>query len=152
MDHRVFIVTVTVLGGNEYTGEILKGDSHAVLGWSGDAFQLTKQDKNIGYNQPADGFIVLTDSMQIPVGAPHAFTAEKMMDFVYDPEIQAGITEYLHYVPPVKGTKEALQARNSEVAGSPLVFPDLSRSHSFKLFPIEEEQQIDAAFQKAIGA
>ena len=138
--------------GNEYTGEILKGDSHAVLGWSGDAFQLTKQDKNIGYNQPADGFMVLTDSMQIPVGAPHAFTAEKMMDFVYDPEIQAGITEYLHYVPPVKGTKEALQARNSAVAGSPLVFPDLSRSHSFKLFPIEEEQQIDAAFQKAIGA
>jgi spermidine/putrescine transport system substrate-binding protein len=138
--------------GNEYTGEILKGDSHAVLGWSGDAFQLTKQDKNIGYNQPADGFIVLTDSMQIPVGAPHAFTAEKMMDFVYDPEIQAGITEYLHYVPPVKGTKEALRARNSTVAESPLVFPDLSRSHSFKLFPIEEEQQIDAAFQKAIGA
>ena len=39
--------------------------------------------------------MIFTDSMQIPVGAPHAFTAEKMMDFVYDPEIQAPITEYV---------------------------------------------------------
>ena len=33
------------------------------------------------------GLHVFTDTMQIPVGAPHAFTAEKFMDFVYDPEI-----------------------------------------------------------------
>ena len=39
--------------------------------------------------------MVFTDSMQIPVGAPHAFTAEKFMDFVYDPEIAAKITAYV---------------------------------------------------------
>ena len=27
--------------------------------------------------------------MQIPVGAPEAFTAEKFIDFVYEPEVQA---------------------------------------------------------------
>ncbi len=96
--------------------------------------------------------MVFTDTMQIPVGAPHAFTAEKFMDFVYDPEIQAKITAYVNYVPPVKGAKEVLAKSDPELAENPLIFPDLSQAHNFKTFPPDEEAQIDAAFQRAIGA
>jgi len=138
--------------GNEYTKDILKGDSHAVLGWSGDAVQLTADDENVRYKQPEEGYMVFTDSMQIPVGAPHAYTAEKMIDFVYDPEIQAAITAYVNYVPPVKGTKEVLQRSDPEIAESPLVFPDLSKARSFKSFSPADEREIDEAFQRAIGA
>jgi spermidine/putrescine transport system substrate-binding protein len=137
--------------GNEYIREIPKGDSHAILGWSGDAVQLTADSPNIAYKQPEDGFMIFTDSMQVPVGAPHAFTAQKMMDFVYEPEIQAAITEYVNYVPPVKGVREIIAKRDPEIAESPLIFPDLARSHNFKSFSVEDEQEIDAAFQAAIG-
>jgi spermidine/putrescine transport system substrate-binding protein len=138
--------------GNEYTKDILKGDSHAILGWSGDAVQLTADNKNVGYNQPREGFMIFTDSMQIPVGAPHAYTAEKMMDFVYDPEIQANITAYVNYVPPVKGTAEVLKKKDPELASSPLIFPDLTNAHNFKTFSPSDQTKIDAAFQKASGA
>ena len=96
--------------------------------------------------------MIFTDSMQVPVGAPHAFTAQKMMDFVYRPEIQAAITEYVNYVPPVKGAREIVAKRNPEVAQSKLVFPDLSKAHNFKTFPRGEEAEIEGAFQRAIGA
>jgi spermidine/putrescine transport system substrate-binding protein len=138
--------------GNEYSQQLLKGDSVAVLGWSGDAIQLQVDDENIRFKQPEDGFMVFTDSMQIPVGAPNAYTAQKMIDFVYDPEIQAAITAYVNYVPPVKGTREILQEQDPEIAGNELIFPDLSQAHNFKTFPPEEERQIDEAFQRAIGA
>jgi spermidine/putrescine transport system substrate-binding protein len=138
--------------GNEYTKDIVKGDSTAILGWSGDAVQLTADNKNIGYNQPKEGFMIFTDSMQVPVGAPHAYTAEKMMDFVYDPEIQALITAYVNYVPPVKGAREVLQKQDPKVAENKLIFPDLTNAHNFKTFSPAEEQQIDAAFQRAVGA
>jgi spermidine/putrescine transport system substrate-binding protein len=138
--------------GNEYTRDITKGDSVAILGWSGDAVQLTADNPNIKFKQPEDGFMIFTDSMQVPVGAPHAFTAQKMMDFVYRPEIQAAITEYVNYVPPVKGAREIIQKRNPEVAENPLIFPDLSASHNFKTFPEKDEADIEAAFQRAIGA
>ena len=137
--------------GNEYTRDILAGDSVAILGWSGDAVQLTVDSKNVAYNQPEEGFMIFTDSMQVPVGAPHAFTAQKMMDFVYRPEIQEAITAYVNYVPPVKGVRERLEKSNPEIAESDLVFPDLSKSHNFKTFPEDEEQEIEAAFQEAIG-
>ncbi len=137
--------------GNEYTRDISKGDSYAVLGWSGDAVQLTAQGTKVSYRQPDVGFMVFTDSMQIPVGAPHAFTAEKMIDFVYDPEIQAKITSYVNYVPPVKGTKDVLQQSEPDVANNKLIFPDLSKAHDFKTFSPEDERAIDEAFQRAIG-
>jgi spermidine/putrescine transport system substrate-binding protein len=138
--------------GNEYGQQILKGDSVALLGWSGDAVQLTIDDENIRFKQPEEGFMVFTDSMQIPVGAPNAYTAQKLIDFFYDPEIFAPIAAYVNYVPPVKGVKEVLLEQDPEIANDPLIFPDLAQAHNFKTFPPEEERQIDEAFQRAIGA
>jgi spermidine/putrescine transport system substrate-binding protein len=137
--------------GNEYTRDLLKADSVAVLGWSGDAVQLIADNKNVAYKQPEEGFMIFTDSMQVPVGAPNAYTAQKMMDFVYDPEIQADIAAYVNYVPPVKGTKEVLLERDPDTANNELIFPDLAKAHDFKTFSPEDEQEIDAAFQRAIG-
>jgi spermidine/putrescine transport system substrate-binding protein len=138
--------------GNEYTRDLARGDSTAILGWSGDAVQLIPDNENIKYRHPEEGFMIFTDSMQIPVGAPHAFTAQKMIDFVYRPEIQVALTEYIQYVPPVKGVREILEDRNPEVAQSELVFPNLEEAHDFKSFPPEEEAEIEEAFQQAIGA
>jgi spermidine/putrescine transport system substrate-binding protein len=138
--------------GNEYTRDISKGDSWAIIGWSGDAVQLTAQGTKVKYRFPNVGYMVFTDSMQIPVGAPHAYTAEKMMDFVYDPEIQALITAYVNYVPPVKGTKEVLAQSDPDIASNKLIFPDLSKTHDLKTFPPKDEAEIDEAFQRAIGA
>jgi spermidine/putrescine transport system substrate-binding protein len=138
--------------GNEYTKDILKGDSHAILGWSGDAVQLTGENENVGFNQPEEGFMIFTDSMQVPVGAPHPHAAQKMMDYVYDPEVQAAITSYVNYVPPVKGTREILLDRDPDIAKNRLIFPDLSKAHNFKTFSTEDEREIETAFQRAIGA
>ena len=138
--------------GNDYGKDILKGDSHALLGWSGDAIQLELDNENVVFKKPDVGFMIFTDSMQIPVGAPHAFTAEKLIDFYYDPEIQARVTAWVNYVPPVKGTKEVLLKKDPEIAENDLIFPDLTNAHNFKTFPPDEERQIDEAFQRAIGA
>jgi spermidine/putrescine transport system substrate-binding protein len=138
--------------GNEYTSDVARGDSELILGWSGDAPQMALDNKNVGYSQPDEGFMVFTDSMQIPVGAPHAFTAEKYMDFVYDPDIAAQITAYVQYVPPVKGVREKLAKTDPDLLENELVYPDLAKTHNFATFSPEDEAEIDAAFQRAIGA
>ncbi len=138
--------------GNDYSRDILRGDSVAILGWSGDPAQLAAENPDVKYKHPEEGFMVFTDSMQIPAGAPHAFTAEKFMDFVYEPQIAAQMTAYINYVPPVKGAKEVLAKSDPELAESPLIFPDLAQAHNFKTFSPDEEAQIDGAFQRAIGA
>lgn len=138
--------------GNDFTRDLLGGESVAVLGWSGDSVQLQIDDPRIRFSQPEEGYMVFTDSMQIPVGAPHAFTAQKMIDFVYQPEIAAQIAAYVNYVPPVKGVQAILEREDPELASNELIFPDLSQAHNFKTFSAEDERELETAFQQAIGA
>jgi spermidine/putrescine transport system substrate-binding protein len=141
--------------GNDYTKDITKGDSWVIFGWSGDAIALTADNPNVGFIHPDEGFMLWTDNMQVPVGAPHAYTAEKMMDFVYQPEIQAPITAYVNYVPPVKGVKEILAKTEPELTKSELIFPPdelLKRGKSFRDLKPDEETKLNNAFQKVIGA
>ena len=45
------------------------------------------------------------------------------MNFVYDPKIAAQIEDYVNYVCPVLGAKEALLKKDPKVANNPLIFP-----------------------------
>jgi spermidine/putrescine transport system substrate-binding protein len=141
--------------GNEYTKDITKGDSWLIYGWSGDAITLQADDPNIRFVHPDEGWTFSTDNMQVPVGAPHAFTAEKFIDFVYRPEIQAALAAAISYVTPVKGVREVLERTHPELASSPLIFPSgeiLKQAKIFRDLKPDEERQINEAFQKVIGA
>jgi spermidine/putrescine transport system substrate-binding protein len=99
--------------------------------------------------------MLLTDNMQIPVGAPHAYTAEKFIDYVYQPEVQAPIEAYINYICPVNGVKEIIAKTDKALAENQLIFPDpafLENTHIFRGLKPEEEQELDDAFQKVIGA
>jgi spermidine/putrescine transport system substrate-binding protein len=141
--------------GNEYTKDITKGDSWVIIGWSGDAVQLEADNPNIKFVAPESGVHLWTDNMQVPVGAPHAYTAEKMMDFVYQPDVQAKIAAYVNYICPVKGVKEIFEKQDPSLATNQLIFPNeqtLSNAFIFRQLKPDEEAKLDEAFQKVIGA
>jgi spermidine/putrescine transport system substrate-binding protein len=141
--------------GNEYTKDITKGDSWVIIGWSGDAVQLEADNPNIKFVAPETGVHLWTDNMEVPVGAPEPYTAEKFMDFVYEPEVQADIAEYVNYICPVKGVKEILTKRDPALGENQLIFPDdetLSNAFIFRQLKPEEDTQLTEAFQGVIGA
>ena len=141
--------------GNEYIKDIPKGDSVVIIGWSGDAVQLKADNPNIEFILPESGGMLWTDNMQIPVGAPEPYTAEKFIDYVYQPEVQAPIEAYVNYICPVNGVKEILVKDDPEIANNPLIFPDsafLENTHIFRDLKPEEERELDDAFQRVIGA
>jgi spermidine/putrescine transport system substrate-binding protein len=141
--------------GNDYTRDLLKGDAAMSIVWSGDAISLKSSNKNIDYYLPPDGFMLWSDNMQVPVGAPHAYTAQKMMNFVYQPDIAAQIAAYVNYITPVKGAQEEMRKIDPELAESPYIFPsdeDLERSYIFRELNADEDRELSEAFQRAIGA
>jgi spermidine/putrescine transport system substrate-binding protein len=141
--------------GNEYTKDITKGDSWVIIGWSGDAVQLEADNPNIKFVAPETGVHLWTDNMEVPVGAPEPYTAEKFMDFVYEPEVQADIAEYVNYICPVKGVKEILTKRDPSLGENQLIFPSektLSDAFIFRLLKPEEDTELTEAFQGVIGA
>jgi spermidine/putrescine transport system substrate-binding protein len=141
--------------GNEYIKDIPKGDSWVIFGWSGDAVQLKPDNPNVEFVLPESGGMLWTDNMQIPVGAPQAYTAEKFIDYVYRPEVQAPIEAYINYICPVNGTKEVLAKTDRALAKNPLIFPDaevFANTYIFRDLKPEEERELNDAFQQLIGA
>jgi spermidine/putrescine transport system substrate-binding protein len=141
--------------GNDYLKDLPNGDSWIVYGWSGDAVQLQSDNKNIQFVHPEEGFMLWTDNMLVPVGAPHPYTAEVFMNWIYQPKVEAPIEDYVNYVPPVAGTKQALEKIDPGVANNPLIFPTpavLAKGHAFKQLSPSDEDKLNSAFQQVIGA
>ena len=141
--------------GNEFTKDLPSGDSWLIIGWSGDSVQLQADNPNIRFVAPESGVHLWTDNMQVPVGAPEAYAAQKFMDFVYQPEVAADIAEYVNYICPCDGVKEILTQRDPALGDNQLIFPDeetLSAGFIFRDLKPEEDQELTEAFQQVIGA
>jgi spermidine/putrescine transport system substrate-binding protein len=137
--------------GNDYADDLTRGDVVAAIGWSGDAVQLQADNPNIEWRMPDEGCMLWTDNMMIPIGAPNTAAALAFMDYVYDPEVAADITEYVQYVSPVAGVKEILTERDPEIAENQLIFPDeqFTADCTIQVSP-EDEQGVTEAFEAVL--
>jgi spermidine/putrescine transport system substrate-binding protein len=108
--------------GNDYTGPLAKGDVWASIAWSGDILILQPDNPNLEFTVPDTGGMTSVDTMVIPTGGD-VFTASTFMNYFYDPEVAAKVTEYVQYISPVKGTKEAIEKIDKSLVDDPLVFP-----------------------------
>ena len=146
--------------GNDYKEQLVKGDLVLGTAWSGDIIIAKDEKGSLAFNIPDEGGMLWTDNMQIPKGAAHKYTAELMIDWVYDPAIAAQLAAYTWYVTPVNGAQEILAAdedpKVSALAENPLIFPDeatLATLHIFR--DLEEEEEVETymndEFSKVTG-
>lgn len=141
--------------GNDYARDLTSGDAVAVIGWSGDAVQLQEDNPDLEWRMPTEGCMLWSEDMVIPVGAPNPTAAEAWMNFVYEPEVQANIAEYVNYVTPVEGVKPILAKREPKLAENQLIFPSASFTKNCSPTPElegEEEQKVIKAFDAVLNA
>lgn len=140
--------------GNDYAADLTNGNAVAVMGWSGDAVQLQADNPNLEWRMPTEGCMLWSEDMVVPVGAPNPTAAEAFMNYVYEPEVQANIAEYVNYVTPVEGVKEVLAKRSPELAENDLIFPSASFTKNCSPTPPlegEEEQKVIKAFDAVLN-
>jgi spermidine/putrescine transport system substrate-binding protein len=141
--------------GNDYTSGLASGEIAACLAWTGDVVQLQADNPKLGYALPSTGHMIWSDNFVIPNQAHHKKNAEKLIDYYYDPKVMADVAEWVNYIPPVKGTKDALTAKDPDTADNPLIFPDeevRGRAHVFRGLSEDEEKNYNEQFQSLIGA
>lgn len=140
--------------GNEYAEDLVSGNVVLAMAWSGDVLAKQAEKETLVWQLPDQGGMLWTDNMMIPKGAQHKYTAELMINFVYDPAIAAQIAAWVNYVTPVKGAKEVLAKDDPELADSPLIFPSadvLAKVHIFKTLNEADETAYNDKFATLIG-
>jgi spermidine/putrescine transport system substrate-binding protein len=138
--------------GNEYLQDFAQKKVWAAFVWSGDLASSGGEDDR--FIVPEEGALIWTDNMLIPKGAANKYTAELMMNYVYDPKVAAQIAAYVYYVSPVKGAAEEIKALDDTAASNPLLFPDaatVAKQHSFQALSEDQEKTMNELFATLSG-
>jgi spermidine/putrescine transport system substrate-binding protein len=140
--------------GNDYVRDLATGDTAIALGWSGDAVQMQKDDPNIQFVMPKEGCMLWSTSLEIPVGAPDPQAAQEFINYVYKPQVQADIAEWVNYVTPVAGVKEILRKRDPALARNQLIFPSQAYTRNCTFEPVlggQQGDEVTKAFEQVVN-
>ncbi|MFI0354030.1 PotD/PotF family extracellular solute-binding protein [Actinomadura sp. 9N407] len=143
----------------DYVDAVSKGDVWLTMAWSGDVYSLAGPD--VKFVVPKEGGTLWTDNLCIPKTAENPVDALMLMDWLYAPENNAPLTEFVNYITPVPATKPLIEAHAREARGeekadlerlstSPLVFParsDLDRLRNYRRLTQAEEAEYLKLFE-----
>jgi spermidine/putrescine transport system substrate-binding protein len=147
--------------GQDFIQPLTNGDIWLSMAWSGDIYQQNAEEgTDLRFVVPEEGATLWTDNMVIPVTSEAPVDAITLMDFLYNPEIAAGLTEYITYITPVPQAQQVLRERARQASGSeradledlaesPLVFPadeDYANLHSYVAVEPGEEEAFTSPF------
>jgi spermidine/putrescine transport system substrate-binding protein len=139
--------------GNEYLADFAGGTTWAAIAWSGDLASSAGPDDVFVY--PEEGSNIWTDNMLIPKGAANKYTAELMINWVYDVNRAARLANWIYYISPVKGVADAITELDPEAGDNPLLFPPadvIAEQHELPNWTEEDESAINELFADLTGA
>ncbi|WP_329519894.1 polyamine ABC transporter substrate-binding protein [Spirillospora sp. NBC_01491] len=143
----------------DYIDAVSKGEVWMTMAWSGDAYSMAGPD--VRFVVPREGGTIWTDNLCVPRTAEHPVDALELMDWLYAPENNAPLTEFINYITPVPATRpliarDAAAARGGEradlerLSASPLVFPseaELARLRRYRRLAPAEEAEYQKIFE-----
>ena len=140
--------------GQSYTEDLKSGDAVLTMAWAGDMIQAHTDKATLEYSLPDEGGMLWTDNMMIPKGAQHVGTAELLINYYYDPAVNAEITHATDYLSPCKGADEILLQKYPDDAKNPLIVPPadwVARFHIFGALTPDDELYFNKQFAKVMG-
>lgn len=100
-------------------------DEDALLGmaWNGDAYKASRDNKNIQFIFPQDGFLMWIDNFAVPKGAPHKDAAYAFINFMLRPESGRDTALTMNYPITNKAGQKLLPP---EIRDNPIIYPPAS--------------------------
>lgn len=98
-------------------------DEDAVLGmgWDGDIYRANKENPDVQFIYPKEGYVLSLDSMAIPVGARHVDNAYQFINFILRPDIALKISQATGYASPNLAAQKLMP---KSLANNKITYPD----------------------------
>lgn len=144
---------IRTFDNTNYLNAIPNGELCAVNNWSGDYATAAGRaaeagiEMNLAYFVPKSGAPAWVDCMAIPSDAPNRENGYKFMNFLMEPQVAAGDTNYTYYATANIPAKEFILP---EILEDPAVYPDaetIGRMWAPKPFNEEQDRALTRAWQ-----
>ena len=107
--------------GAEMKKALITEDVVVAQSWNGEAVKAGAKNPAVMWGVPQEGGTGWFDTMAIPKGAPHKFTAEVFMNYMLRPEVAADNSNTTGYATANQVAVEKYIA--PQIAGNPAVYP-----------------------------
>lgn len=144
---------IRTFDNTNYLNAIPNGELCAINNWSGDYATAAGRaaeagiEMNLAYFVPKTGAPAWVDCMAIPSDAPNRENGYKFMNFLMEPQVAAGDTNYTYYATANIPAKEFILP---EILEDPAVYPDaetIGRMWAPKPFNEEQDRALTRAWQ-----
>jgi len=105
----------------QYKIGLASGEFLLVHAWSGDIFQVRRENPDVRFFVPEEGTVISCDDLVIPADARESALAHAFIDFLHDPAVAAENTGFIYYLCPNKDSYPLLSA---EIRDNPGIFLD----------------------------
>lgn len=138
----------------DYITHLKNGDTIVSQAWSGDIFQadLNSKYRDLHLLLPQQGAMFWTDNMCIPMYAQNPKDAMTLMDYYYQPPVQAVVEYYNDYVCPVPAAKEVLlnptgwAKQTLKAMGPSIGLPPSKTADAPLVFPTQQYMQVSKSY------
>ncbi|MCI8211183.1 spermidine/putrescine ABC transporter substrate-binding protein [Pseudomonas sp. S25] len=136
---------VRYFNSTDYITDLASGKICVAVGYSGDVMLAQHQAQQAGkgveinYALPREGSPMWFDMMAIPADAPNQKAAYAFMNYVLNPKVISGISNYLHYA---NGNEKAEALVEASVHNDTAIYPDaetLSTLFALQAIPADIE-------------
>lgn len=115
-----------------YLNSLVAGEIDLAMTWSGDLFQAARDNPDLDYVLPKEGTYMWVDSLAVMRGTRHREDTYRLIDYILEPEVGAGIADHVRYATPndkaLKFVDKALLS-DSRVFPTPRVMKQLTLHH-----------------------
>lgn len=143
---------VKVFHHDEGQDLLAAGDVDLIVEYNGDIAQVMADDPDLGFVVPREGTLINSDCLCIPKGAPRPDNAHRLINFLLDAKVSAGISETIRYPTP---NAAALALMPAEYRDNPAIFPPaavMAKSEYGDFEGIARAQAVDEAVTEILAA
>ena len=143
---------IRTFDSSNYLNALPNKELCVVNNWSGDyataktrAEEAGVKDLNLAYYVPKTGAPLWCDCMAIPADAKRVENAHKFLEFLLQPEVIAGCTNFINYA---NGNLPAKKFVNPDILNNPAIYPD-EATMKLLFTPTTVNDEQDKAMTKA---
>ncbi|MBV8122575.1 MAG: extracellular solute-binding protein, partial [Paucibacter sp.] len=136
---------VTLFSSSGYINELVSGALCVSFGWNGDLGLAARRAREAGNGQniqtliPKEGVMLFFDSMAIPADAEHVEEAYAWINYIYRPDVQAGIVNKVPYANPVRAADRYI--RPDLLADKAVFIPEDQRASLIPPEPLDSDSR-----------
>lgn len=121
-----------------YLNSLVAGEIDLAMTWSGDLFQTARENPDLDYVIPKEGTYMWVDCLAMMRGARHRADTLRLIDYLLEPDVAAGIANSVRYATPNLAAQPQV---DKELLNDPRVYPTPAVMKKLQLHHVLDSEQ-----------